>query len=204
MGEEIKSALELALERTADIKSDKSKLEEHDNLQKGKRLASKYLHPIEDEDKIDLEGELKKYTGKDLQHIRRGIFDVILSNISLPAEEVDTTLMNRIEEALEILVKNKKKVSSIFQQINQFFGQYLDNREQIRAGLEQQFAPRLREKAAALSQKMGSQVHLEAAADPEFVEYLRRNYSQLDEQFQEALSQMKDQIRGMFSRSVEG
>lgn len=198
MGEEIKSALELALERTADIKSDKGKLEEHDLLQTGKRIASKFLHPIEDEEKIDLQAELKKYSGKQLEVIKKGIFDVIMSNLTLPSDEIDEKLMKRLEEALNILTGNKRQLSSVFQQLTQFFNQYLKNKQEIRSSLEQQFEPRLRQKEQAMAQKFGQEVHLDALQDPEFAEYLKKNFAELDNQYQEALEQMKGQLKQMF------
>ena len=198
MGEEIKSALELALERTADIKSDKGKLEEHDLLQTGKRIASKFLHPIEDEEKIDLQAELKKYSGKQLEVIKKGIFDVIMSNLTLPSDEIDEKIMKRLEEALNILTGNKRQLSSVFQQLTQFFNQYLKNKQEIRSSLEQQFEPRLRQKEQAMAQKFGQEVHLDAGQDPEFAEYLKKNFAELDNQYQEALEQMKGQLRQMF------
>lgn len=202
MGEEIKSALEIALERTAGIKSDKGKLEEHDLLQKGKRIASKFLHPVEDEEKIDLQAELKKYSGKQLSLIRKGIFDVIMSNLTLPNDEVDEKIMNRLEEALDILTGNKRQIASVFQQLDQFFSQYLSNKQQIRSSLEQQFEPRLRQKEQALAQKFGQEVRLEALQDPEFAEHLKKNYAELDRQYQEALDQMKEQLRQMLRMSA--
>ncbi len=195
MGEEIKSALELALERTADIKSDKGKLEEYDLRQTGKRIASKFLHPIEDEEKINLQAELKKYSGKQNDLIKKGIFDVIMSNLTLPSDEIDEKLMQRLEEALDILTGNKRQISSVFQQLNQFFSQYLKNKQEIKSSLEQQFAPRLRQKEQAMAQKFGQEVHLDAVQDPEFAEHLKKNYAELDKQYQEALDQMKGQLR---------
>lgn len=198
---EIKSALELALERTADIKSDKTKLHEHDALQKGKRLASKFLHPEPDSEDppVNLREELKKSSKEDLKQVRQGIFDVILSNITLPYDEINEELLDRAAGGLDVLLNNRKQIPHIFGQLKEFLGQYLQNKEQIRENLEQQFAPRLKQKEQALREKFGSSIELDPASDPEFAEYLKQNYAELDKQYQEALNQLKEQLKQLYA-----
>ena len=198
---EIKSALELALERTADIQSDRTKLHEHEALQKGKRLASKFLHPEPDseEESVDLRDELKKVNKEDMKLVRQGIFDVILSNITLPHDEVREDLIDRAARGVQILLNTKKQVEYIFQQLKEFYIQYLRNKDQIRKNLEQQFAPRLQQKEEALREKFGSSIELDPADDPEFAEYLKQNYAELDKQYQEALNQMKEQLKQIYA-----
>jgi hypothetical protein len=198
---DIKSALELALERTADIQSDRTKLHEHEALQKGKRLASKFLHPEPDseEEQVDLKEELKGVKKEDIKLVRQGVFDVILSNITLPHEEIKEDLLGRAAKGLEILLNNRKQIDYVFKQLKEFFSQYLQNKEQIRQNLEQQFAPRLRQKEEALKEKFGSSVELDPAADPEFAEYLKQNYAELDKQYLEALNQLKEQLKQMYA-----
>lgn len=198
---EIKSALELALERTADIQSDRTKLHEHEALQKGKRLASKFLHfePDSGEESVNLLDELKAVNKEDLKLVRQGILDVILSNITLPHEEVREDLIDRAARGMQILLNTKKQVEHIFQQLKEFYIQYLRNKEQMRKNLEQQFAPRLQQKEEALREKFGSSIELDPAADPEFAEYLKQNYAELDKQYQEALNQMKEQLKHIYA-----
>lgn len=198
---EIKSALELALERTADIQGDKTKLHEHDALQRGKRLASKFLHPDPDseEEPVNLKEELKKVNKEDIKLVKQGVFDVILSNITLPHDEMNEKLLDRAASGLEVLLNNRKQVDYIFKQLKEFFGQYLQNKEQVRQNLEQQFAPRLRQKAEALKEKFGAAVDLDPATDPEFAEYLKQNYAELNKQYQEALNQLKEQLKQLYA-----
>ncbi len=198
---EIKSALELALEKTADIQSDKTKLHQHDALQKGKRLASKFLYPEPDSEEapVNLKEALREVNKEDVKTVRQGIVDVILSNLTLPHDELNEELLDRAAEGLDFLLNNKKQVSYIFKQLKEFLNQYLQNKEQVRENLEQQFAPRLRQKEEALQQKFGAAVELDPASDPEFAEYLKQNYAELDKQYQDALNQMKEQLKQMYT-----
>ena len=95
------------------------------------------------------------------------------------------------------MIKEKKQVTYIFQQVSQFFEQYMQAREQIEAGVKEQYEPKLREKERMLEQQMGAKVQLTHEQDQEFLALLSKNYSRLDEQYNQALGQVKDQLKQM-------
>lgn len=194
---EIKSALQIAMERTESVKGNKESLMAHEKRQDGKRIASKFLMEP-DVTKSYLKDALKPFSGKEEKWVKEGFLETIMSNMSLPNREIDLQVLPRIEEVLLLFIKEKKQVSYIIDQVKQFFSQYLQNREQIRQHLEEQFQPKLREKEQQLAQQLGAHVELSPEQDPEFVEYLHRQYGQLDEQYQQALDQVKEQIKSLF------
>ena len=195
---EIKSALEIALEKTESVKGDKESLLAHEKRQDGKKIASKFL--MEPDTPISsVKDSLKSYSKKEEQWVKEGILETIMSNLSLPTKKADLDRLPRLQEVLHLFIKDKKQVSYIIDQVKQFFNQYLENRDHIQQSLEEQFAPRMREKEQQLAQQLGTEVQLSPESDPEFAEYLRKNFGQLDEQYQQALDQVKGQIRGMFS-----
>jgi hypothetical protein len=197
---EIKSAFEIAMERSEDVKSDKSSLEAHEYRTTGKRLASKFLEdPGEKEN--DLGKQLKSYSGKQKVHVKEGMFETLLNNITLPLDDFDEKRFKTIEQGMHSLLPDKRFVSSIFQQIQQFFQQYVENKKQIKSHLEQQFAQKLQQKQQEVSQRLGTEVELDPEQDPEFSSYLKQHTSQLTAQFQEALDQGKEELRKMFDKS---
>ena len=201
---EIKSALELALERTAGIQSDKKSLKDHDLQQEGKRLASLYLDPVENTDMVDLDKTLKERPAEEREMLKEGIFSVLLSNLYLPDQVIDTERFEKLQHAMEFMLGNKKQVDHIFKQLDQFFTQYLSNKEQLRKTLEERYQPKLQQKAQALAERFGQRVDLTPDADPEFIEYLKQNVAELDRQYTEALNEMKQQLRGLYNGANKG
>ena len=189
----IKSALEIALSRTEGVQGNKDKLLEHDTRQEGKRIASRFLNEP-DSDETDIRKTIQSYDRNKQKWIREGIVQTILSNISLPQQEEDVDKLSLIEKALIETLGEKKQLSGMFQQLKQFFSQYLENKEQLFKHLEQQYAPKLKQKTRELSSQLGSEVVMDINSDPEFLNLLKQNQSRLDGQFQEALDDFNQQI----------
>lgn len=190
---EIKSALEIALERTSEIKGDKQTLTANERKQEGKRLASKFLAPAA-EDTPDPSSEFKRYSRDEAPYVREGFLETILANLSLPNDGDYKERLTQLEKALQFIVKDKRQLSYLFQQVDQFFEQYLQTKQQVEEQLKQQYEPQLREKERALAQQMGAQIQLKPESDPEFMNLLSKNLTRLEEQYNQALGQVKDEL----------
>lgn len=191
---EIKSAWEIALERTKDVKSDKQSIQAHETRQEGQRLAGAFLQG----EVKDLAKELHKYSGDRARWIREGVYNVAEANLVLPTEGSRSDLLPKVEKLLHTVIKNKRHVSAIMQQLQQFFQQYEADRENLRQQLTQQYEPRLRQKEQELAQQVGTQVKLDPMSDPEFSKALRQHMGRLEEQYQSVLTQVKSDLRKMF------
>jgi hypothetical protein len=190
----IKSALELALERTEGVKSDKETLKADAMRKEGKKLASDYLQAPANGEAVDLQKRLKAYKDKDLVWVREGIAQVFLANLILPADDTYTQRYDLLAKGILELVKDKKNAGYILKQIGQFFSQYRENQKQITQNLERQYAPKLRQKEAEISRQMGAEIHLSPQSDPEFVKLLKGQYAQLESRYQEALLDVKKEL----------
>lgn len=195
---EIKSAWEIALERTKDIEGDKETLKANKVKDEGKRLASAFLDKTEGGDEKDVQAKIKALSGEEQRWLRDGFFQVMIANVNLPTVDEFREKLSLVEKGMQLVIKEKKQVAYVFQQIGQFFEQYLQSRDQLVEGLKQQYEPQLREKERLLEQQMGAKVHLSPEQDPEFTALLTKNYSQLEEQYNNALRQAKDQLQNMF------
>jgi len=195
----IKSALELALERTEGVKSDKETLMA-DNLRKeGKKIASELLQPHQEEVKQDLQKQLKKYPPKESAWVREGVSQVLLANLVLPLDENYLPRFEQVTEGILALVKDKKNAGYILKQIGQFFSQYISNQKQMVQSLEKQYAPKLKQKEAEISRQLGTEVHLSPQSDPEFVSILKNQLSSLQSRYQEALDEVKKELSNLLS-----
>ena len=190
---EIKSALELALERTAGIKSDKSGLKIKELENEGKRLAAKLVSgEISGE---DFTKDMKKHDKESAKSVAGGCLSVFTSNLKLPSDEDFQEPLNKVSEGLQLIVKEKQHIKVMFDQISQFFSRYVETRKQIEEQLIAQYEPQLKRKEMEISRQTGTEIRLSPMQDPEFVQILKKQTSELDKQYNEALRQAKEQIK---------
>ena len=192
---EIKSALEIALAKTQDIQGDKETLKSNELKNDGKKLASAFLDSASKVDEGEVTSKLKSFSSSERKSFSEGFSSVMLANLTLPLADTYSDKLSLLEKGLQAVLKERKQVAYVFQQVSQFFEQYLQAREQIEAGVKEQYEPKLREKEGLLEQQMGAKVHLTHEQDPEFLALLSKNYSRLDEQYNQALQQVKDQLK---------
>jgi len=188
----IKTALEIALEKTEFVKSDKSSIDQFEARQKGKKLANAFLAG-----EIDLAEELKKAPACDIDSIKRGIFDVLVTQIALPAQKEDENKAEKLGKGLETVIKNKE-FSVMFKQLTQIFSQYLQEASQYEQMIRQQYAPKLRQKEEELSRRLGREVRIDPLQDPEFVAFYNQHISALKGNYEPVVEQAKEEARRFF------
>ena len=191
---EIKSALEIALERTKSVEVNRETIEANKFQKEGKSLISKLL----DDPSVNLEASLEKYDGKQAQWVKEGMFQVLLANLVLPQDQIALKKARRIGEAFFHVMGNKRNLKNIFAQLDSFFEEYIGEKERLREALAQQYAPRLKQKEEELSKKMGGPVNIDVNSDPEFVSLLRKTLNQLDDRYQAVLNQAKEQLSSIY------
>lgn len=193
---EIKSALELALEKTKDVKSDPKTVEAHEHRNAGKRLATR----LQEESEFDLKKELKQYSGERRGWVEEGFFQVVLAAISLPTSEEELERLATLHDGLTAVLGKGKDLDYLFQQVHGLFKQYLDNRQQLIEQIRNQYAQRMRQREQELSRQYGSQVQTDPASDPEFSKALQDNLGRLQEQYQGVLEQVREELTRMFEQ----
>ena len=189
----IKSALEIALEKTESVKSDRGSIGLFEAKQKGKKLANGFLEGSVK----SLEEEIKKAAKDEQQSLKQGVFDVLISQIVLPAEKDD---LKRIEKAGQglIAVLGSKRFGEIVKQMIQIMNQYLNEAGQYEEAIKRQYAPKLRQKEEELSRRTGRQVKLEPFQDPEFVAFFNQNINALKGNYQSAVDQIREEATRLF------
>ena len=189
----IKSALEIALEKTDGIKSDKSALAAAEGKEEGKRLASSFLQDTG----IDLAGTLKNIPAERISAVKEGFFQVILANLVLPREEEDIKKLDPVAAALEILTKKKAEIGSLKSQLAGFFKQWLDDKKNLEEALLEQLGPMLKQKEAELARQLGRAMRLDPRADPDYMKAYNKNLRVLESRYASALTQAKEDIAAM-------
>lgn len=197
--EEIKSALEIALEKTKNISVSKEEIEKDIALEQGIKLAAEYLR----NPKFDLSAELTEIKEKlQITHYRlqiQGAEEVFLKNIILP-ENKDRKKENlRAMEGLFILKKEKDRLRNLFAQIDQFFDDYIQQRKQVHEHLRKKYESFLKqtEEMKNLEEQLknqGIKFKIAVEQNPQFQQEWRALLSQIDHDYGQHLETVKKEL----------
>jgi hypothetical protein len=192
----IKSAMEIALEKTSDIKSDRAALAAAEEKEEGKKLASAFFQ----DPGMDLAEKLKGIAKEKLAAVKEGFFQVVLSNLTLPRDEEDLKKLDPLARALTILTGEKARIAAFKSQLEQFFKQWLDDRKNLGEALRRQLGPVLKQKEAQISRQLGRPVQLDPRTDPEYMKAYNKNMGSLENQYGDALARAKEDISAMLGK----
>ena len=182
----IKSALEIALEKTESVKGDMTRVNQYETRQKGKLLANEFLN----EGKKSLEDEIKKYSKDEQASFKQGIFDVLITQLSVPNTEDDLVRVENAAKGIQVVV-NDHRFNGKVKQLSQILRQYMNDAAQYEEAVKRQFAPKLRQKEEEISRRLGREVKLDPFQDPEFITFYNKNMNILKENYQTGIDQLK-------------
>ena len=185
----IRSAWEIALEKTQDISVDKEKFKALEELENARKAIGAYLND-DDRKEEDLETVLKE-TPEDTK--KEALRKAILGSISLNISPDDSEIWNKLKY-LASLAADNPEIPAFIDQIAAYVKQYPEHRKALVEKLKAQFAPMLEEKEQELSRKYGQEVHLSLDNDKEFIQIATQNLKQLDQQYDAAVQNAKDEL----------
>ncbi|VDA99298.1 hypothetical protein S1OALGB6SA_362 [Olavius algarvensis spirochete endosymbiont] len=191
----IRSALEVALERSADVKVDRKAVSEEKFVRRGKTSAGRFLSDGDD----DAVGrEIKTLSGEERGWFKKGLSANLLANIILPRSEEDLERLDLIGRGLKRMAKDAGAARNLEYLMNRYgevFRQYLDTIRNLESQLRAQWDGRLRQKEEQLRQQIGQTVSLTVEQDPEFRKVLSEKLAELDSQYSEILDRGKAELR---------
>ena len=186
----IKSALEIALERTESVQSDKAGIGRNEAKRQGMRLTNDFLA----NKTVNLEDEIKKCPKENRESLKQGMFDVLVPQISLPVSAEEKPRIEAVGKGLCLLL-NDGRFTGMYKQFVQFVSRYLDEIAHYDQAIRQQYAPKLRQKEEELSRRFGREVRLDPFQDPEFVAFYNQNIDALKENYQSAADEVKEEAQ---------
>jgi hypothetical protein len=191
----IKSALELALERTESVKGDRSSIDQFEAKQRGKKLANAFLENPGD----GLEGELKKCPREERDALKRGVFDLLVTQIKLPAVKEDQGRIEAVGKGLQAVIGDGR-FATLYKQFLQASTQYLGEIARYDEAILRQYAPKLRQKEEELSRRLGREMQLDPFQDPEFVKLYTQTMNALKENYQGMVDEVREQATLLFEK----
>ncbi|SLM17886.1 conserved hypothetical protein [uncultured spirochete] len=201
----IKTALELALERTKNLQIDESVQKANEAKLEGRKAAGRFL---EAPDSVDFKAIFDTIDAAQRQTFLSAAFEVLTAPIQLPVNTaVETAKLESSGKAIVALCGLSSKFTSerevklaqqqarsLFQQIIQFLGKYSEEMKRVEQAIRNQWAPKLREKERQLAAQLGQNVRIDPMSDPEFAEFYRKNIDAMRKNYSDALEEAKTQL----------
>ena len=177
----IKSAWEIALEKTRDIEIDETKYRTDTLTKEGMALAGGYLNNTDQ--KLDVvAAKYASYGKEDLTLVRSGMVSTILSNVSLPSDDIYELRFRRTCDLVNLVTGNDPQADGLMNQIGDFLKQYLDAKD-------------------AFVERMKTQIQQAMESNPEGVnsaqysQIISQNLKKMESQYSDALENTKEALR---------
>lgn len=187
----IKSAWEIALEKTEGMEIDQEKIRHNSTIDKIRRIAGTYITDNE-ESKESLKDKLKEFSPSLL---KEALSQTVLNSLVLPQD--DTGLDEKREKiaAIITLAFPDGEITGLYNEIAAHLMQYPKHKEELVKKLKDQIEPMLREKEAQMREKYGQSVHLTLENDKEAMEMVKSYIDRLNQQYQEVLDEGKAEMK---------
>ena len=190
----IKSAWEIALEKTEGITIDKEKMKYQSDVEKARKAAGSYMLA----DKADDEAFITNLKDIDPKAMKEGLLMTADANISLPeSEEGNEERFRRIKTIIAIASDNNSNALALTDELIGFLNQYPLHRKDLVEKMKAQYKPILDEKSEKLSKQYGQDIHLTYENDKEFMEAASKNLERLENQYQQTVRNAKAQLKQM-------
>ncbi|HOE85104.1 MAG TPA: hypothetical protein PLK91_07825 [Sphaerochaeta sp.] len=196
----IKSAWELALEKTEGLQIDSEKIKSELTIKEGRQIAAALLNDI-DVTKEETAERYHAFSGEKKKLIKEGMALTLLSNLTLPRNSLFKDTFSKVLDLGLIIADGNEQVKEILGQLEGFFTQYLENQDDLIERLKTQFEPHLKQKEAQLRAQYGPNFTLRPEQDAEFMKILDQQLSKLDDQYTQILTQAKEQINELLGLS---
>ncbi len=188
---EIKSTMEMVLERAARMSERSSGPIVEENVeQDGMKLGANFL----DEQIDQLDTALQEQPQEKQTFLRKGIFQTLLRNITLPRSDA---AVSRSERAIQGLLQldSSGATSGTCQEIGQILGQYNQHKDQVKQQLEEAIRAQLQQQLAQQGQQISDPMSINPAMHPKYAEEMAKATSELNDQYNQALEERKESIR---------
>ncbi len=193
MGDDIKSALEIAMEKVEKL----GEATEEERLKwkyvpQGEQLAARYL-----KENCNLVAELSQYQENVRKYITEGAAEILIRNISLPKNDIAKKNNKRAMDGVKLLKSNKVSVENVYSRIRYLFNHYAEQGEQQRKEAYQSLKTELEAKIQQAVQQqlgplMGAKIDVEK--QPQFQQEWHKLQTQLDSQYLSLLGEYKREL----------
>ncbi len=193
---EIKSTLDMAMERAARMAADAPDLSTAQTIREnGMRLAVNYLNG----DQPSLLTLLQQQPPEDQMEMRSGMATVLLRNLILPRDQDVSEETLRSFKGIQELSGNAADIAAICSELKKILEQYGKHKDQIKQQFDEsilnQLKMQLQQQGVAVNESMA----LTPTMHPHYKDEWARVSSDLNDQYHHALDQRKTLIARRFN-----
>lgn len=189
---EIKSTMDLVMERAARIgKASSEDLQRDEAQKKGMQLTAEYLEGTQK----SLADILGSQDSEMQSAMRSGMGAGLLRNIFLPRDDLQKKRAENAAQGLTELAGGAGDIETICRELLQIIAGYLQHREELRGQLEEQIKMQYEQLLAQQGGMGGKELNLEATLQPKFQEEWGKIEAELNSRYSEALEQHKTNLK---------
>ncbi|MCI5129810.1 MAG: hypothetical protein D3907_15295 [Candidatus Electrothrix sp. AUS3] len=189
---EIKSTMELVMERAARMGRASDEEVQQEEIQKsGMKLAANFLDGTVD----SLMTTLTEQPQEQQVSIRRGMVETLLRNIFLHRDEQGKERTEKATQGIREISGNAGEVGNICLEMQNVLGQYNQHREQLHQQVEEQLRMQYEQMIAQQEGMQAGGANIEHALEAKINEELGKMEVELTGQYNQALEQYKEAIR---------
>ncbi|MGW8192731.1 MAG: hypothetical protein ACWGOX_00560 [Desulforhopalus sp.] len=191
---EIKSTMEMVLERAAKMAAEASAAHDDEDLAKtGMRLAADFLN----DKTTDIGAALNSLPGSSQMEVRLGMARTLLRNVVLPRDEELQASGKKALQGILALAGNGGDIRSICRELEQLLDQYGQHKDQTTRQLED--AIRAQMEQQQMGRDSGGRGAVNPRMHPQYQEELAKMLTSLNSQYNEAMDQRKEMIIQRFT-----
>ncbi|CAK8718184.1 MAG: hypothetical protein D3920_13690 [Candidatus Electrothrix sp. AW2] len=189
---EIKSTMELVMERAARMGRASDEEVQQEEIQKsGMKLAANFLDGTVD----SLMTTLTEQPQEQQVSIRRGMVETLLRNIFLHRDEQGKERTEKATQGIREISGNAGEVGNICLEMQNVLGQYNQHREQLHQQVEEQLRMQYEQMIAQQEGMQAGGANIEHALEAKINEELGKMEAELTGQYNQAVEQYKEAIR---------
>lgn len=190
----IKSAWEKALERAQQMPEvPEEELRRAEYVPRGRMMAARYLK----EKDYDLGAGVAAQDPGVRPHVAEGAREILLLNVVLPLDDDSGERNRRAMEGLAVLSRNRAALVQALGELEYLFDYYGKARSHTYERLKDNFGKKLQKAQQRIEARMGPGVVADVERQPAFLEEWSRVRAQMDAQFEDKLSEIKEMIRAI-------
>ena len=186
----IKSAWEIALEKTENIVADADAIRKKEKTDTIRRIFGSYLNDSENHFD-EVKEKLSSYGKEDL---KEAVWLSILPVFSLPQSPVEDDRYVRFKNILS-LVTTSPEALTLYDQITAFASQYPKHRETLLSQLRDSMAQSFEEKKRQMASYGEDVRNIRMEDDPEFVKIAEGQLERLNKQYNDSLEGAKAELK---------
>ncbi len=191
---EIRSTMDLVLERAARMGKASADEMRHEELQRrGMQLGAEFLD-TPSQKATHLPEELKKAPEEQRGALRKGMLATMLRNLFLPRDEEGKKRMDRAIQALTALHGNAAHIDSLCRELQQITGRYGQHRKQIQEQLREQMRAQIQQALARETGMTTDAGKIDPTLDPRYAQEWAHIETELNSQYGQALEQFRAEL----------